>query len=425
MVNLFRKNSADDIQKEWYTKGEKYAQAINEMVEFGETHGWENWKGKEPVDKREHLANKIYEALKTANLNNEVEKFRADFPPAHAPIISLLENKSQFIGQICFIDNQKVAFITGAPYQERQAYVLDNDVWTALDPDINAIGKSKLANIFAISKGGKISLYQGWEGTLINEFTLSGDTPTSGITELIPFNDGQKVLMVTSQGMFLITEREQKLIHPVKTKEDEDDEEWTPDIDMENATVDPNNQFIVAGDQCYNHRILDPEGNQVGTVGPQSSYPHFCLFSKDGNQLITNSCHFYNGTTIGVDTDKLNGIDIPEYEDSDDYVTIDDNMRVYAGVSTSDYYILGDAYGYIIAFDKSGKKIWRHFLGSTISGMALSDDEKTLWVGSYSGMLHKLQLGKGHRDTHTIGNGKHYEDFRLIVWKNEPQIWKW
>lgn len=31
-----------DTQKEWYTKGEKYAQSINEMVEFGETHGWEN-----------------------------------------------------------------------------------------------------------------------------------------------------------------------------------------------------------------------------------------------------------------------------------------------------------------------------------------------------------------------------------------------
>jgi len=95
-------------------------------------------------------------------------------------------------------------------------------------------------------------------------------------------------------------------------------------------------------------------------------------------------------------------------------------MRVYCGTATSDFYILGDAHGYIRAIDHNGKCIWRHFLGSTITGITLSDDEKTLWVGSCSGMLHKLKLGKGLRDNHTIGNGNHYEEFRLILWKDEP-----
>lgn len=39
-------------------------------------------------------------------------------------------------------------------------------------------------------------------------------------------------------------------------------------------------------------------------------------------------------------------------------------------------------------------------------------------------MLHKLQLEKGFRDNLTIGNGNHYEDFRLLLWKEEP-ILKW
>lgn len=211
------------------------------------------------------------------------------------------------------------------------------------------------------------------------------------------------------------------MIHP---EPDLQDEEWDSYIDMESATLSNNNAYIVVGDQCNDHRILNQEGQQIGEIGPQSSYPHFCLFSKNDDQLISNSCHFYNGITIGVSTDNLNDLHIEAYADSDAYNIIDEGMRVYVGLATEDLYILGDAYGYIKAFNKKGECIWRHFLGSTISGITISDDEKTLWVGSYSGMLHKLQLGKGFRDNHTIGNGNHYEDFRLIIWKDEP-IMKW
>ncbi|MFG4005249.1 hypothetical protein [Flavobacterium aquidurense] len=410
-----------NIQEEWNLKGKKYAEEINQMVEFGEKNGWENWKGKEPEDKREHLADKVISLLKKANLENTVEDFRLKFPPANTPIIKFIEKQSQSIQQLHFIDNQKIVFFRGTSYQENQAYLLDDDKVLELDSDIKAIGKSKIGNVFAIAVKDRISLFKNWNGNFIKEFILSY-TADFAITELIPFNDGSKVLLVSSDGIYLISDADEKLIHP--TNED-NEEDWEPGIAMENGTLSNDNKFIVAGDQSYDHTIMDSNGTKVGTIGPQSSYPHFCLFSKDDEQLITNSCHFYNGTTIGVDGKNLNGIEIEVYSDSDDYVVIDEDMRVYSGVATSDYYILGDAYGYIKAFDKKGNTIWRHYLGSTINGMAISDDEKTLWVGSYSGMLHKLHLGKGHRDDHTIGNGDNYEDFRLLIWKDEPQIWKW
>src|SRR5689334_21537412 len=99
-------------------------------------------------------------------------------------------------------------------------------------------------------------------------------------------------------------------------------------------------------------------------------------------------------------------------------------MRVYAGLSTADYYILGDAYGYIRAIDKQGNKLWRHYVGSTVYGMAMSDAGTTLWVGAYSGNLHKLKLGV-RQDEHTIGNGNHREEFRLILWRDEPKPLFW
>lgn len=419
MFNFLHKKSKN-IQEEWNTKGEKYATEVNMMVEFGENNGWENWKGKEPEDKREHLADEIISLLKKANIEGKTDEFRVSFPPSHLPLINFIEKQSQSIEQLHFIENQKIIFLVGTSYQKRQAYILNNDKVIELDSRINAIGKSKKGNVFAIATQNKITTTQGWEGNIIKEFHLS-ETAYFGITELIPFNDGSKILLVTSEGIYILSEDGEILIHPTN---DENEEDWTPNIDMENATLSNDNEFIVVGDQCFDHRIFDGNGKLIGTIGPQSSYPHFCLFSKDGKQLITNSCHFYNGVTIGVDTDKLNGIEIEAYEESKDYKTIDEEMRIYVGISTTNYYILGEAYGYIKAFDKNGKKIWRHFLGSTISGMAISDDENTLWIGSSSGILHKLHLGKGHRDKHTLGNGNHYEEFRLLIWKNE-EILKW
>ena len=106
--NLFKKkNDLEGIQDEWNTKGEKYAREVNEMVEFGEQNGWDNWKGKEPEDERDHLADRVIELLKEANSENKVNEFRQNFPPAHAPLIKYFEEKGQSIEQIYFIQNEK------------------------------------------------------------------------------------------------------------------------------------------------------------------------------------------------------------------------------------------------------------------------------------------------------------------------------
>ncbi|MEP2280405.1 hypothetical protein [Maribacter sp.] len=410
----------DDIKKEWNSKGSKYASDVNKMVEFGETNGWDNWKGEEPKDEREHLSDAVFQLLKDANRNNTVDVFRTDFPPAHSPMVKFMQEKSQSIQQLYFIDEQKIVFMVGTAHQKRQAYLLKDGETIELDASIDAIGKSKRENVFAIASNNTIVTTQGWEGEIMATFNLD-EAKNLGITELIPFNDGQKILLISSDGIFIITKNTEKMIHPLP---DPEDEEWEPYIDMENATISNDNKYIVVGDQCSDHRVLDQNGTMIGEVGPQSSYPDFCLFSKDDSQLITNSCHFYNGVTIGVAASDLENIEIPAYEESGQYTIIDEEMRVYCGIATSKYYILGDAFGYIRAIDAKGNCIWRYFLGSSISGITISNDEKTLWVGSSSGMLHKLQLNNGLRDDHTIGTGKHYEEFRLVIWKDEP-ILKW
>ncbi|WP_413512106.1 hypothetical protein [Myroides odoratus] len=34
-------NTTVDLQEKWFTQGEKYAKAINEMVAFGKKRGWD------------------------------------------------------------------------------------------------------------------------------------------------------------------------------------------------------------------------------------------------------------------------------------------------------------------------------------------------------------------------------------------------
>ncbi len=420
-MKFFKKaNKSQNIQEEWNQKGATYAKGINEMVAYGEEFGWENWQEKEPEDHREHLADDVLNLLIDANKNGNTIEFRKNFPPSHGPFIKFYKEKGQSIEQLQFIDKDKIIFLTGTSYQKRQAYILNNQEIIELDSSIHAIGKSKINNIFAIANGNQIVTTNGWQGEIIESFNLDA-TKELGITELIPFNNGLKVLLVSSEGIYLIDKKDEKMIHP---EPDLEDEEWTSYIDMENATLSHDNNYIVVGDQCSDHRILDSDGNFLGKIGPQSSYPHFCSFSKDDTQLITNTCHFYNGLTIGVKTSEVQGMDIEAWKESDRYITIDDGMRVYHGIATSQTYILGDAYGYIRAIDKNGHCVWRHFVGSTISGITVSDDEKTLWVASCAGIIHKLQLGKGHRDKHTIGNGNHYEDFRILIWKDQ-EILKW
>lgn len=417
-------NPADiyqSLQTEWNMKGQSYAQALNAVIAFGETHGWDNWKDEEPTDDRAHLASEILSLLRKANKEGKTDAFRTHFPPAHSPFLNNIQEQGQCIENLCYISDDKIAFVIGTAYEKRKAYLLTNRTVERLRDSIQSIGKSHQNEIFAIAENRSVTTYKGWEGKKIAAFKLPpiNDLP---ITQLIPFNDGLSVLLISSEGIYLLTTYGNTMLHPVP---DPEDEEWSSYIDMEHGALSNDNSYIAVGDQCSEHRILNRFGEQIAEIGPLSSYPHHALFSKDGQQVVLNSCHFYNGTTIGIPTDKIHGLKIAAFADDDRYTVIDDNCRVYAAIATSTYYIFGDAGGNIKAFDKTGKKLWRYFIGSTITGMTISDDEKTLWVASCSGIIHKLILDIGKRDDHTIGTGNHYEAFRIIFWKNEQQPLVW
>ena len=444
MKNLDYEALKAEWQKEWNEKGEKYAKAVNDMVAFAEVHGWDAYNGEEPVDDRAHLGEAIFALLKEANERGETEKFRADFPPSNiifeerddetgnAGEKDKMGDKLGNVDQICPLGGENVLFIVSND-DGKTLYLLEGECVSEVADDIIAVGKSKRNEIYALLRRGEIELVKGYDGKgggePIAKFSHNVEL-TYDEAEILPFNDGKKVLLSCHDGIFLISQSGVKLIHPIYEDGqlyEDDDGNAALYIDMANAALSNDNELIVAGEQCGDHALMDSEGERLGSIGAQSSYPHFCLFSADDTQLITNSCHFYNGVTIGVDRALLKrGLEVEAYsydeEGEKNFTLIDDAMRVYAGVATRDFYILGDAYGYIKAVGKDGRKIWRHYLGGTIKSMAISEDGSVLFVGTYGGRLHKLRLGAG-QDSHTIGNGNHKEEFRLIAY--EDKIYRW
>ncbi len=429
MKNLDYEALKAEWQKEWNENGEKYAKAVNDMVAFAEVHGWDAYKGEEPVDEREgmtQLCEAVFELLKEANERGETEKFRADFPPSNVIFDKKLRKKLRDIDQICPLGGENVLFIASND-DGKTLYLLEGDRVSEVADDVIAVGKSKRNEIYALLNQDEVWLIRGYDGKSSGELVARFNHELEIIydeAEILPFNDGSKVLLTAHDGIFLISQSGAKLIHPIY---EDDDGNAALYIDMANATLSNDNALIVAGEQCGDHVLMDSEGERLGSIGAQSSYPHFCLFSADDTQLIANSCHFYNGVTIGVDRAALKqGLEVEAYsydeEGEKNFTLIDDAMRVYAGVATWDFYILGDAYGYIKAVGKDGRKIWRHYLGGTIKSMALSEDGSVLFVSTYGGRLHKLRLGAG-QDSHTIGNGNHKEEFRLIAY--EDKIYRW
>ncbi|WP_291939132.1 PQQ-binding-like beta-propeller repeat protein [Campylobacter sp.] len=420
-------------QKEWNEKGEKYAKAVNDMVAFAEVHGWDAYEGEDPVDEREgmtQLCEAVFELLKEANERGETEKFRADFPPSNVIFDKKLRKRLRDIDQICPLGGENVLFIASND-DGKTLYLLEGECVSEVADDIIAVGKSKRNEIYALLNQDEVWLIRDYDGKSGGELVARFSHELEIIydeAEILPFNDGSKVLLAAHDGIFLISQSGAKLIHPIYEDEGEDEDEYEFEIAMANATLSNDNELIVAGEQDTDeHVLMDREGERLGGIGAQSAYPHFCLFSADDTQLITNSCHFYNGVTIGVDRVLLKrGLEVEAYsydeEGEKNFTLIDDAMRVYAGVATRDFYILGDAYGYIKAVGKDGRKIWRHYLGGTIKSMAISDDGSVLFVGTYGGRLHKLRLGAG-QDSHTIGNGNHKEEFRLIAY--EDKIYRW
>ncbi|SNB64731.1 MULTISPECIES: hypothetical protein [unclassified Pseudomonas] len=432
-------------QQQWQQAVITYAQAVNDYVAQGRAHGWDQLEEpRHPAT--EHLLDAWRAALRTVNQpaveEHQRQAFRQAWPPAHAPLLPLLDTHGQGIATLLLLDDGSLLARIGMPHEKGQVVRIDGYSVTPII-GVEHFGRCPARRFFALANAEGVRVTDGWGGPQVRR--LAWPTGLEGLpkgypfepfdlppvaTALIPFPDGQQVLLVSDEGIFVLSEQGASRLLPRQEQVEQALAEGTdPDdiilgLSMAHGAVSPDGKRVVVGEQANRHQVLDHRLRPFASIGPASEYPHYALFNRAGDQLLLNACHFYSGASLAVRVSDLEGLDTDYYSQDPRTPVVQEGARVYAGVARQDEYIVGDAYGYLRAFGEDGSERWQHYLGSTISAMDISEDGRTLVAASHAGFISVIALDRGRPDWQ-IGTGPHGEVRRWLFWKGgeKPLAW--
>lgn len=436
---LSKKKSA---QEKWKEETITYAKAINNFIEVGLRDGWDK-AGEEPSSEgREKIVPELMEAIRSANQSNTLDALRDEWPLAHAPLIDLLEKNGQSIPVLAILDDGRIVARIGTEYQD--GYVLEIDGLTTRKVEgIDLFGRSPCRRYFAYTTSSGVKVTDGWLGEQVAQCSYPNGTEdipdgfevkpfenTPAPSQLIPFPDGKRVLFVSSEGIFVLEETKAVRLLPTIDdfewlQEDYPEDELTIELEMAHGAVSSDGKFIAVGFQDGTHIVFNNEYKQIANIGNMSEYPHYAFFDTNARYLALNSCHFYSGVTLGVSTAILDGLDTEAHTGDPRTPVIEGGARVYAGAHRQSEFIIGDARGYIKAFDTQGNRRWQHFIGSTVGDIDVSADGSLMVCSTYAGFISIFKMDQGSSAAYEIGNGGHTEDRRWLVWKNEDQPLAW
>ncbi|NHZ63064.1 hypothetical protein [Massilia genomosp. 1] len=426
-------------QAEWQKHVLGYADAINDYVRIGLADGWDK-AGEEPsMPPMAHLLPHWLEALQEVNQPGKDQAahdaFRQAWPPAHAPLADLLDAQGIKSSELLLLDDGSMLLRAGAPYQDGPVLHLQGATCTDVE-GIDFIGRCPQRRYFATCNDEGVTVTDGWLGPKVVELawpTGHEDLP-EGMegedledrprpTRLIPFPDGQRVLLVSSVGIYVLAAGGARRLWP--TAESLEEDGLPVRLDMEHGAISPDGKWIAVGGQDGAHQVFDAQLNMVSSIGPVGEYPHYAAFSGDSQMAIFNACHFYEGATLAVDVKDFPGLDTDFYNDDPRTPTVQEGARVYAAVHRQGEFIVGDAQGYLRAFGPTGRKHWHHFVGSTVMAMDISADGNTLVVSTCAGFISTIRLDAGKAAPWQIGSGGHRELQRWLFWASfgRPLLW--
>ena len=430
-------------QLEWRDQVLAYAAKINAFAARGLSAGWDKAGPQPPEPKLDHLMRTAVEAIRDANRRGTWSTLREEWPPAHGPLIPWLEEHGQSIPVVHFLDDGTAVARIGAQYAGGRTVHIRGDSVVEL-PTVGFFGRAQNRKYFAFARSDGVAVREGWNGPVVtlcpwpsgledlpDGFGIAPFTNPPIPTRLIPFPDGSRVLLISGSGIFvlgpsvarrLLPTKEQLSEHFAWLRQKYPEDPLTINLDMEHGAVSNDGALIAVGEQSSQHLLFNAALQQVLEVPPSSEYPHYACFSADDSVVALNSCHFYNGTTVGVTT---TGVRVASSSLRVEPFELYDGARVYAAVSRRDEFIIGDAAGYIRAFSTDGTYRWQHFIGSSVGDIDISADGLKLLVSTAAGFLSIISLDAGRQPSYQIGNGNHLEERRWIFWKGEPAPLIW
>ncbi len=439
-MRLFWKMDEARLSALWREKSRRYVAAVNAYVERGLREGWDK-AGSEPEDDRANLAPRVLAAVRAANKSGNTASLRQKFPPAYEPFLTIINEKGQELAPIAWIDDSRIALRLRPEHSVGPVTVVQHD-GIVEQARVRSFGRSADRRFFALAFDEGVKVREGWDGRRVAflpwptgreglpaESDGHREFDASWVKQLVVFPDGQRVLITCADGVFVLSAAGATRLLPTpaqydRRRRDDPNVALNRVLSMVHGAVSRRGDLVLAGHQDSMHVVFDAKLEQIAEIPPACSYPHFAWFSADGEVAAFNACHFYNGTTIGIRVADLDRVYTP-FDERDVLRTLEDGARVYAAVARGDEFIIGDAVGYLRAFDVQGNFRWQHFVGATISALDLSPDQRKLAVASHGGILCVLELDAQEPDPFAIGTASQRELQRWLFWKGEEQVLNW
>ena len=452
-MGLFsKKDPIQELSQRWITEGKQFKNQLNAFLDA-------IYKGgegpEEPHESREDMAQTIYGLAVEMNESGEHQKLRELFPPAYEPFQAYYDGISRSINQVIVLkDGRIIARADGNVYvDDGNVYLLEDNKITE-QQGVMAIGISSNKEFVAKVTDSAIFIHADWDSAPIHTFEypkgygdITATIPISDFKEeglivlsIDVFNDGKRVLLATTNGIFILSEKGSDCLLPTQEmlpqfiesfyEEYEESVPFEVSLDYFHAKLSPDNKKIATGFQMSQHFILEEKDKGfelVGTIQARSEYPHAVGFHDKLDHIALASCHYQQSGVVGMDLKNLPiETNASWYQDFDERLDfIHDNMWVYAILPYKDGYFLGANNGYIwyINPKNPNDKAYIH-LGGTIMSMDYSVDKKYLVIGTYSGYVIKLDLTVSERDESLVTNMNVKETNRWVIWKGSaPLIW--
>lgn len=400
------------------------------------------------------MAAAVLETVRQANHTGSIDALREAFPPAYDPFYPYLKENGQDVGPVVLLGPERALLRVTSPYGDVGVWLVDGTSATQL-VGLLSVGRSPCHRFLALADEEGVNVCEGWEGRVTarlpwptgqegtpEEFRWLPFSPTL-VQSITPFPDGVRALLVSPEGVFVLERERAFRIHPdveylrreYAPRADEEDEEqedsseegyrvWEP---MIHGALSPDGRLMAVGSQRTSHYLYRTEDyRQVGNLSPASSYPKFAQFSADGSVVALHACWMDGGGTYTAQTAPFltEAVD-PERSGWD--ADLEKGFTTFCGCARRDEIIFGDQRGRALAFDSAtGALRWSYSIGSTVTGLDVSQDSKTLLIATYAGIAAFLDLDTGIPNPFEVRpTTTHHERRRWLFWQEEERPLAW
>jgi hypothetical protein len=421
---LQRKHSA-----RWIEQGKTYTEAINRYHAAMDKREAQIEAGKKPPeipepksDPRKSLANEILRFAKSVLPSAsaaEIAQWRAAFPFGYDALIKAYADDSCSVEQCFALEGSDCAVIVKNFNGNKLSLGVKRGNEWKFDATVHRVGRSHQQKIWAFATTEGIETRDGFNGKRIQRFAyprgneglpawlkLGASKDARHANALVPFNDGQRVLLANDTGVYLLDATASKSsdkvrrLHPQEFEKDgpytwpknKDESDAALSLSMVHVALSPDEKYIALGDQDSSHLLLNAQGKLIA-IADVGNYPHFALFDRTSTHVLFNECHLYSGITSAVALKNIPATlsDKPvELEKK----PVDEILRVYSAAAGERTFYLGGS-GYINAVALDGKRLWRHHVGGSVKAIDPLNNEQQLLVSSYSGLLVRYDVRTG------------------------------